>query len=138
MMELRIDHIVFNVEDEKAMVDFYRTVLLLTEDRWSEYLRGEVSFPSVRINEGTIIDFFPKKMWMSQADAGGMGKTNLNHFCLAMEKASWNGLCERLTSLDVAIEEGPVTRWGALGKGTSIYFRDPEGNLIEAKYYEAG
>ena len=32
-------------------------------------------------------------------------------------------------------EEGPL-RWGTNGIGTSIYFRDPEGDLIEARYYE--
>ena len=46
------------------------------------------------------------------------------------------GLLERLKSNDFNIEEGPVSRWGAHGAGTSIYFRDPEGNLIEARYYE--
>ncbi len=43
---------------------------------------------------------------------------------------------ERIKTNNVDIEEGPVPRWGAHGTGTSIYFRDPEGNLIEARYYE--
>ncbi len=137
-MKLRIDHIVFNVEDEYAMVAFYGKVLLLSGERLEEYRRGDAPFPSIRVNKDTIIDFFPEKMWASHANAGGMGKTNLNHFCLAMDKPEWDSLRERLTSFHVAIEDGPVTRWGAWGKGISIYFRDPEENLIEARYYEAG
>jgi catechol 2,3-dioxygenase-like lactoylglutathione lyase family enzyme len=31
----------------------------------------------------------------------------------------------------VAIEEGPVARHGALGAGVSVYFRDPDGSLLE-------
>ena len=45
-------------------------------------------------------------------------------------------MAERLAANDIEIEEGPVPRWGARGMGTSIYFRDPEDNFIEARYYE--
>jgi catechol 2,3-dioxygenase-like lactoylglutathione lyase family enzyme len=31
----------------------------------------------------------------------------------------------------VAVELGPVERHGALGSGTSVYFRDPDGSLME-------
>jgi catechol 2,3-dioxygenase-like lactoylglutathione lyase family enzyme len=36
-----------------------------------------------------------------------------------------------LRERDVTVEEGPVTRTGALGPITSFYFRDPDGNLVE-------
>jgi len=36
---------------------------------------------------------------------------------------------------DVAIEEGPVTRHGGQGRGTSLYFRDPDGSLLELISY---
>ncbi|MFD9944079.1 VOC family protein [Nonomuraea sp. NPDC059023] len=35
----------------------------------------------------------------------------------------------------VAIEVGPAPRTGALGEMTSVYFRDPDGNLIEVSTY---
>ena len=31
----------------------------------------------------------------------------------------------------VEVEEGPVARGGAQGSGTSVYFRDPDGSLLE-------
>lgn len=36
-----------------------------------------------------------------------------------------------LDGCGVAVEEGPVERTGALGPIESVYFRDPDGNLIE-------
>ncbi len=59
----------------------------------------------------------------------------MNHFCMTLAKDAWDALGSRLASHGVAIEVGPVPRWGARGSGTSIYFRDPERNLIEARYY---
>jgi catechol 2,3-dioxygenase-like lactoylglutathione lyase family enzyme len=37
----------------------------------------------------------------------------------------------------VAVEEGPVPRTGALGPITSVYIRDPDGNLIEIAAYHS-
>lgn len=39
---------------------------------------------------------------------------------------------------DVEIEEGPVERDGARGSGRSVYFRDPDGSLLELISYEPG
>lgn len=106
---------------------FYSEVLKLASERLEEYRAGEVPFPSVRMNSDTIIDFFPKKMWQETSIPGQGNK---------MSKERWEDLMEQLKTSKVDIEEGPARRWGAHGKGTAIYFRDPEGNLIEARYYE--
>ena len=134
-MECLLDHIVLNVIDEEKMIVFYSKVLEFTPERLEEYRAGDVPFPSLRLNSDTIIDLFPKKMWEKSA-RNGQGRENLNHFCIALSEESWAKLLERLQVNNVDIEEGPVSRWGAHGTGTSIYFRDPEGNLIEARHYE--
>jgi len=135
-MECLMDHIVLNVEDEEKMIVFYSKVLRLAPERLKEYRAGDVPFPSIRLNPDTIIDLFPKKMWQKSARAG-RGRENLNHFCIALSKETWESLLARLEANKVDIEEGPALRWGAHGTGTSIYFRDPEGTLIEARYYES-
>ncbi|MEL7273094.1 MAG: VOC family protein [Pseudomonadota bacterium] len=47
-----------------------------------------------------------------------------------------DGAIAHLAAHDVAIELGPVPRFGAQGPGTSIYFRDPDGSLMEFMSYE--
>jgi extradiol dioxygenase family protein len=134
-MKCLMDHIVLNVEDDEKMISFYSKVLMMPSERLEEYHAGTVPFPSVRLNADTIIDLFPKKMWQKTSQAT-QGRANLNHFCIALSKRTWEKLFEQLQANKVTIEEGPVLRWGAQGTGTSIYFRDPESNLIEARYYE--
>jgi catechol 2,3-dioxygenase-like lactoylglutathione lyase family enzyme len=42
---------------------------------------------------------------------------------------------EHLERLGVKVEQGPVTRNGAKGSGQSVYFRDPDGSLLELISY---
>jgi catechol 2,3-dioxygenase-like lactoylglutathione lyase family enzyme len=54
----------------------------------------------------------------------------------------WQGtIAEAIAHLDrhgVEVEMGPVERFGAKGQGTSVYFRDPDGSLLEFIIYPAG
>jgi len=43
-----------------------------------------------------------------------------------------------LRAENIAIAAGPVTRRGAVGPMRSVYFRDPDGNLVEVSAYENG
>ncbi|NXC53447.1 GLOD5 protein, partial [Aleadryas rufinucha] len=55
-------------------------------------------------------------------------------FCL-VTAAPLEKLLEHLEACGVPVEEGPVARTGAVGPITSIYFRDPDENLVEVSRY---
>jgi len=134
-MNFLLDHLVLNCTNVKKMLEFYCTVFGFSAERDEMYREGKVPFPSVRINPDTIIDLFPGKPARSESH-GEKAETNLNHFCLSVSKEDSIMLTEKLGHLGIIIEQGPVERWGAHGTGVSIYFRDPELNLIEVRYYE--
>jgi catechol 2,3-dioxygenase-like lactoylglutathione lyase family enzyme len=129
-----MDHIVLNVRDMATVLDFYINVLGLPGERLDEFHQGKVSFPSVRINEHTLIDLFPMPHGAEAATPGGA--FDLNHFCLVIEKTNMPDVIAHLEQHGVPILQGPVTRWGAHGNGTSIYLQDPEKRQIEIRYYE--
>ena len=122
-MQCAMDHIVLNVEDDEKMIAFYTSVLQLAPERVQEYRAGTVPFASVRLNPDTIIDLFPRRMWQKNAP-NGQGREHLNHFCMAMNKETWNELLDRLKANAIAIEEGPVPRWGAHGTGIGCATRE--------------
>ncbi len=136
-MKFLMDHIVLNVRDVEKEVEFYSVILGFSPERLDSYRAGDVPFPSVRINSDTIIDLFPENMWKSE-HGGERTQTNLNHFCLSASREDFEMLFGRIRKHGILIETGPVKRWGAHGTGVSIYFRDPEMNLIEVRYYENG
>ena len=129
-----LDHIVLNVSDIDRSLEFYTEVLGLKGERVDEFRAGNVSFPSVRINQQTIIDLFPRK----EAAARGteqIANVNLNHFCLVVSANDFSGIVEYLRENQVTVHQGPVSRWGAQGRATSVYFPDPDGNEIEIRCY---
>jgi catechol 2,3-dioxygenase-like lactoylglutathione lyase family enzyme len=46
------------------------------------------------------------------------------------------GAIEHLKKNSVPVEAGPMKRFGAKGEGTSVYFRDPDGSLMEFMSYK--
>jgi glyoxalase/bleomycin resistance protein/dioxygenase superfamily protein len=72
--------------------------------------------------------------------------TGLDHLVLTVADLERTDLClvtttppdeilAHLRAEQVPVEEGPVPRTGARGPITSVYFRDPDGNLIEVASY---
>jgi len=129
-MDVALDHVVFEVRDPTASVAFYRDVLGLPPVRLDEYARGEVPFPSVRVNAHTLIDLFPPKLW------DGDAPVNPNHTCLTVSRADFMALEQRLAQAGVAIDRRRERNFGAQGHGTAVYFRDPDGIVLEVRHYE--
>jgi catechol 2,3-dioxygenase-like lactoylglutathione lyase family enzyme len=129
---IELDHIVLNVSDIDRSLKFYTEVLGLKGERVDEFRAGKVSFPSVRITDQTIIDLFPNK---DRASDSSSAVRNLNHFCLVVGADSFSGIVDYLAENHVTVRQGPVSRWGAQGRATSVYFFDPDGNEIEIRCY---
>ncbi|HEX9146928.1 MAG TPA: VOC family protein, partial [Candidatus Binatia bacterium] len=60
---------------------------------------------------------------------------NLNHFCLVVGAEDFAGIVEYLKGHGVGVHRGPISRWGARGQATSVYFLDPDRNEIEIRCY---
>jgi catechol 2,3-dioxygenase-like lactoylglutathione lyase family enzyme len=117
-----LDHLVLDVADVDRSLAWYTDVVGLEPMRVDEWRRGEILFPSVRVNADTIIDLLP-------VDPSG---ENINHFCLVVEPTDFDALA---ASGEVDVVDGPGVRYGARGDGTSLYVRDPDGNTVELRYY---
>lgn len=138
MKRLRVtelDHIVLNVSEIDRSLAFYTDVLGLKPERWEEFKAGKVGFPSVRINQETIIDLFPIQAGGAAHPKGEKENRNLNHFCMVIGRDDFSGVIDYLKDKNVAVHEGPISRWGARGQATSVYFLDPDGNEIELRCY---
>ena len=130
-----LDHIVLNVKDIDRSLRFYTQVLGLSGERVQEFTEGKVGFPSVRINEHTLIDLSPLKGTDVEESGAEKRRGNLNHFCLVVEKEDFSGIVDYLKGHSVTILQGPISRWGARGRAMSVYFLDPDGNEIEIRCY---
>jgi catechol 2,3-dioxygenase-like lactoylglutathione lyase family enzyme len=126
-----LDHIVLNVGDVEASLRFYSDVLGLQALRVEDYRSGRVRFPSVRVNESTIIDLSRRS-----SDAVRIGVAeNMNHFCLVWQDQEVESVIDYLKSNGIETERPPSHAWGAQGRGTSIRVRDPDDNLVELRVY---
>lgn len=126
MVQVRgIDHIVLNVADVERSVQWYSERLGLKPERLEEWRRGEVPFASIRIDESTLIDLMP------QPRTG----VNADHFSLVVDPSV--DLNEVAASGDFDVVHEPFVIWGARGHGLGLYVRDPDGNVVELKHYDA-
>jgi catechol 2,3-dioxygenase-like lactoylglutathione lyase family enzyme len=118
---VRLDHVVIAVSDFERSSAFYRDVLgaeIVETDGRVAYRVGaqqlNVHGPGTRPAMVARIPVAP-------------GNSDL---CFEWDGAI-DGALDHLRACGVRIEAGPMTRGGAKGRGTSIYFRDPDGTLLE-------
>ena len=126
-----LDHIGLRVKDVEASLRFYSELLGLKAERVDEWRKGEIGFPSVRLNADTLIDFFLSEKKVDNANK----EINQDHFCLVIEPTDMEHLKTRLEELGVRIHAGPGKRWGAHGDATSLYMYDPDQNVVELRHY---
>jgi catechol 2,3-dioxygenase-like lactoylglutathione lyase family enzyme len=122
----RLDHFVLTVRDLKATCDFYTRVLGMEEVSFAGG-RKALSFGKQKINlHESGKEFDPKALHPTPGSADLCFIT-----AVPLEK-----VVAHLESCAVEIIEGPVQRTGAVGKILSVYFRDPDRNLLEISNYE--
>lgn len=128
MKVTHLDHLVLTVTDPEKTCDFYSRVLGM----------DAVTFSSGGIKRKAL-RFGDQKINLHQAGAefepkAGHPQPGSADLCLIVDE-SVEQVIVHLTKNHVILEEGPVQRTGATGPIQSVYFRDPDGNLIEVSRY---
>ena len=126
-----MDHIVLRNQDVETSLRFYTEVLGMKAERVEEWRAGQVRFPSARLNDDTIIDFFGT----DQSPIGKDEARNQDHFCMVIEHTDMEELKTKFEAMGVEIQGGPGMRWGSHGDGISLYIYDPDNNVIELRHY---
>ena len=124
-----IDHLVLRVVDLERMLSFYCDVLGCSVERRQDDLG------LVQLRAGSsLIDLVPVdgKLGSQGGAAPGREGRNMDHFCLRLRSFDEISISSYLAERGIAVGEA-ASRYGAEGKGPSIYLSDPEGNTVELK-----
>ncbi|MET8409995.1 VOC family protein [Streptomyces sp. NPDC005195] len=136
----RLDHVVLWVRDPVASADFYERSVGLEPLRVTEYAEGKEPFPSVRLNEETVFDLAPLPLaaYMNMVPGGADSAGHpVNHVCLSLGADDFDALRTRLEEGAVPVSGFSYDAFGARGMAKrSFYFRDPDGNVFEARHYD--
>ena len=123
----RIDHLVLTVCDIDATCEFYSRVLGMTVVTFAGG-RKALEFGSQKFNlHQAGREFEPKAAHPTPGSVD---------VCL-ISAVALPAVIAHLARCGVGIIEGPVARTGARGPIRSVYFRDPDMNLIEVSTYDA-
>lgn len=122
-----LDHVVIAVSDYERSIAFYRDVL---GAEVVDLTYGRIGF---RLPGGTQLNVHGPGATPSPRALDPVRPGN-SDLCLR-----WDGTAEEavahLAAHGVEVEAGPTERIGARGAGTSVYFRDPDGTLLELISY---
>ena len=110
-MQAKLDHVVLWVTDPLRSLEFYEKVVGLAPLR----------VPLIHHMIGV------------QGTAGNL----VNHVCFAMSHSDVEALRKRLADAGVSVSTVMTNSFGARGVAPeAFYFRDPDNNVIEARFYE--
>ncbi len=122
-----LDHLVLTVKDIDKTVDFYTKVLGMEKEIFKGS-RLALKFANQKINLHKLgAEFEPKAFNVKDGSAD---------LCFIVNMPL-NEVKNYIESLGIEIEEGIVSRTGAVGEIESIYLRDPDKNLIELSNYKS-
>lgn len=120
-----IDHVVLTVRDMQATIDFYQRVLGM------KHVVFEGEYNALHFGQQKINLHPFRAEYQPHADIPAPGTGDL---CLICDGAI-GAVADELRRHGVEIEVGPVPQTGATGQMESVYFRDPDRNLIEVACY---
>jgi catechol 2,3-dioxygenase-like lactoylglutathione lyase family enzyme len=121
----RLDHLVLTVHNLEKTCEFYSRVLGMEVMTFGEGRRA-LQYGQQKINLHEVGKEFEPKALHPTSGSGDLC------FITTLPLAE---VIEHLKTCGVEIEEGPVKRTGAIGPITSVYLRDPDGNLLELSNY---
>ncbi|HEX7326189.1 MAG TPA: VOC family protein [Rhodanobacteraceae bacterium] len=126
----QLDHVVLRVRDVAAVRRFYCGVLGCTP----ELEQPELGLTQLRAGASLIdlVDVAGKLGREGGAAPAAEGR-NLDHFCLAVDGYDEAALVVYLTAHGARVGAAGQRRYGAEGRGPSLYVFDPEGNRVELK-----
>jgi catechol 2,3-dioxygenase-like lactoylglutathione lyase family enzyme len=122
----RIDHVVITVADLAATIAFYERVCGMRHVATGD--RHALHFGDSKINLHPEVNGYPPL----KAAVPTLGSEDI---CIVAD-GPMDEIVAHLRACDVELIEGPVVRDGALGLMTSVYFRDPDANLVEISVYD--
>jgi catechol 2,3-dioxygenase-like lactoylglutathione lyase family enzyme len=123
----RIDHVVVNCRDLEATAAWYERALGMKRQSFAGG-RTALAFGRQKLNlRPTGAENWP---------SGAVDAPGSLDLCFITTTAPAE-IVRHLVAAGIAIIEGPVPKTGALGPMTSVYCRDPDGNLVEIGSYPA-
>jgi catechol 2,3-dioxygenase-like lactoylglutathione lyase family enzyme len=128
------DHVALPTSRPEEMIAFYGRLGFLSPDI-DEWQKSAMPFFSVFFGDQKI-NFHTESMWQDSKFElrGPTSLPGCGDLCFVWEGGS-GALQELLDSAEAPIIAGPFELHGARGKGTSVYIRDPEANLLEFIVY---
>ena len=124
----RLDHLVITCADVEISAAWYQRVLGMEREEFGPHRRTSLRFGGQKIN------LRPKEASQAEWWSGTEPRPGSQDLCFIVTVSSLE-IAAHFHRCGVKIEQGPVRKDGALGPITSVYCRDPDGNLIEVSTY---